>query len=180
MPYALTWGRRRPLPSILPCSASTITKSAPVLASMRETFAPGNICQTPMAGRLPSRRTWASRLERIMLEPTSMVDRLRSWGVRRRLPSRCTLMVTFLSRTNPQRPVLGPLHRYLSYLPRCPVHLRELCYTVGAGFADERPQDGDVDGAQGRGYGTRYEWRSEVELRSMTPTDGDSRDRFAG
>jgi hypothetical protein len=65
------------VPSILPCSRSTMTQSTPVLARIRETLEPGSICQAPIAGRLPSRKTLASLLERSMLGPEVMVDRKR-------------------------------------------------------------------------------------------------------
>jgi hypothetical protein len=40
------------LPSIFPCSQSTITQSAPALARILETLDPGIICQTPIDGPL--------------------------------------------------------------------------------------------------------------------------------
>jgi hypothetical protein len=56
------------LPSILPCSQSTITQSGPDLARALETLAPGNICHRPMAGRVASAKTCLSRLDRNMME----------------------------------------------------------------------------------------------------------------
>jgi hypothetical protein len=55
------------LPSILPCSQSTITQSGPDLARTLETLAPGSICQRPMAGRVASAKTCFSRLDRNMM-----------------------------------------------------------------------------------------------------------------
>jgi hypothetical protein len=59
------------LPSILPCSQSTMTQSGPDLARTLETLAPGSICQRPMAGRLASAKTCFSRLDRNMMEAVS-------------------------------------------------------------------------------------------------------------
>jgi hypothetical protein len=55
------------LPSILPCSQSTITQSGPALARTLETLAPGSICQRPMAGRVASAKTCFNRFDRNMI-----------------------------------------------------------------------------------------------------------------
>jgi hypothetical protein len=62
------------LPSILPCSQSTMTQSGPERARILEILAPANICQRPIAGRLASSKTCFSRLDRNMLAPVSVVD----------------------------------------------------------------------------------------------------------
>lgn len=59
---------------MLPCSQSTMTQSAPDLARILETLAPGSICQNPMAGRRPSVKTCFSLLDRSIFWPVSMAD----------------------------------------------------------------------------------------------------------
>lgn len=68
------------LPSILPCSQSTMIQSAPDRARTLEMLAPGSICQNPMAGRLASAKTCFSQLDFNILEPISMADIGRSGG----------------------------------------------------------------------------------------------------
>lgn len=65
------------LPSMLPCSQSTRTQSTPDLASMRDTFAPGIICQAPNAF-LPSRRAVRSLLDCCMADMFLVTPRSRS------------------------------------------------------------------------------------------------------
>jgi hypothetical protein len=68
------------LPSILPCSQSTMIQSAPDLARTLETLAPGSICQNPIAGRLASVKTCFSQLDFNILEPVAMADIERHCG----------------------------------------------------------------------------------------------------
>ncbi len=68
-------------PSILPCSQSTMTQSAPDLARTLEMLGPGSICQNPMAGRLASAKTCFSLLDFSMLAPDSLVVMKRSGRV---------------------------------------------------------------------------------------------------
>ena len=82
------------LPSILPCSQSTMTQSAPDLARTLETLAPGSICQNPMAGRLASAKTCLSRFDFNMLECVPVVDTKRSSRVAVRCEGRLMLLAT--------------------------------------------------------------------------------------
>jgi hypothetical protein len=45
-----------------------MTQSAPALARILEMFAPGSICQNPIAGRLPSAKTCLRRFDLSILE----------------------------------------------------------------------------------------------------------------
>lgn len=71
------------LPSIFPCSQSTMTHSAPALARILETLDPGIICQTPMDGPLLASKACFSLLDWIIVEWLAMAlddDRKRFGG----------------------------------------------------------------------------------------------------
>jgi len=63
---------RLSLPSIFPCSQSTITQSAPALARILETLDPGIICQTPINGPLLAWKACFSLLDWIIVEWVAM------------------------------------------------------------------------------------------------------------
>lgn len=70
-------GHVRNLPSIFPCSQSTITQSTPERARIREIFAPGSICHTPMEGPLFSIKACLSLFALIILFSGSIVENKR-------------------------------------------------------------------------------------------------------
>lgn len=65
------------LPSMLPCSQSISTQSTPDLASTRDTFAPGSICQAPNAF-FPSSSDVRSLLDACMADMSLVMLRNRS------------------------------------------------------------------------------------------------------